>query len=263
MREMEQTIADLVLRIDRQVPGKYRGLVVDNNDPEQLGRIKAQVPSVLGDEVVTGWALPCVPYGGMENQGFFAIPDIGAGVWIEFEACDVEFPIWSGTYWSKPGGVSEVPAAVEADGSDADTAPVTRTILKTASGHTIQFEDAEGDEMVIIHEAGNGNTITMDGDGVKVVDGANGQEIIMDSSGVSVTDVNGNEIVMASGGIAVGSGSASEHFVHGDMLQINVDVLLNLISTHTHLGNMGAPTGPPLTAPFTLDVPVSTKHTVG
>ena len=48
--------------------GKYRGVVVDNSDPRQLGRLKAHVPEVLGD-VDSGWALPCVPYAGDGSGG--------------------------------------------------------------------------------------------------------------------------------------------------------------------------------------------------
>ncbi len=55
------------------------------------------MPAILG-EVPTGWAKPCVPYAG-PTSGFFSVPPIGAGVWIEFEAGDVSQPIWTGCYW--------------------------------------------------------------------------------------------------------------------------------------------------------------------
>src|SRR5205814_7880539 len=59
-------------------------------------------------EVVSGWALPCAPYGGAAEQGFFFIPEVDAGVWVEFEAGNLDFPVWVGTFWSKPGGSSGI-----------------------------------------------------------------------------------------------------------------------------------------------------------
>ena len=99
--DLEKVVADLVQQIEHRFYGKYRGLVVDNADPERLGRLKVKVPGVLGEEVVTGWAMPCLPYGGEADQGFLFIPEVGAGVWVEFEQGDLEFPIWVGTFWSK------------------------------------------------------------------------------------------------------------------------------------------------------------------
>ena len=52
--------------------GKYRGTVIDNNDPRKQGRIKAQVPEILGD-VDSGWALPCAPYAG-DKTGVYTVP---------------------------------------------------------------------------------------------------------------------------------------------------------------------------------------------
>jgi hypothetical protein len=42
--------------------------------------------------------MPCVPYAGIQ-QGFFALPEEGADVWIEFEGGDPDRPIWVGGYW--------------------------------------------------------------------------------------------------------------------------------------------------------------------
>jgi uncharacterized protein involved in type VI secretion and phage assembly len=77
--------------------GKYRGTVTDNDDPTKRGRIKVKVPAVLGD--LENWALPCVPYAG-NNIGSYLIPATGSGVWIEYEAGDPDFPIWSGGFWA-------------------------------------------------------------------------------------------------------------------------------------------------------------------
>ncbi len=150
-----------------QLYGKYRGIVTDDADPENRGRIRAKVPALLGD-IDTGWAMPCAPYAG-DDVGFFAVPPVGTGVWIEFEAGDVSKPIWSGCWWASgqaPGG----------------GAPGIKT-LKTGSGHTITLDD---DGTSITVEDGNGGSIVMDSDGITV--SANGQKVALSNSGVSVND---------------------------------------------------------------------------
>jgi hypothetical protein len=83
--------------------GKYRGKVVNNIDPLMLGRIIPLVPQI--SEMPLSWATPCVPYAGRQ-VGLFALPPIGANVWIEFEGGDPNKPIWTGCFWGK----GEVPA---------------------------------------------------------------------------------------------------------------------------------------------------------
>jgi uncharacterized protein involved in type VI secretion and phage assembly len=211
----EKTLTRLVEKVDHKYYGKYRGIVVDNNDPEKLGRLKVKVPSVLGNDVVTGWAMPCLPYGGIANQGFLAIPEIDAGVWVEFEAGDLEYPVWVGTYWGKPGGESELPKPNQADGSEDSSVqePPTRKIMKTKQGHTIQLEDKEGEEMVLIVEAVNGEVITMDKNGIKITDGANSHEVALNGSGISVSDgVNSHEVALSGEGISIQDGT-NQHSV--------------------------------------------------
>lgn len=79
--------------------GKFRGRVIDNNDPLGIGRITVQVPDVLGDEPST-WALPCLPFTG-EEAGQFVVPPKDSGVWVEFEQGDPSFPIWTGCWWGE------------------------------------------------------------------------------------------------------------------------------------------------------------------
>jgi len=86
--------------------GKYRGTVINNIDPEQRGRVMAMVPDVQGLIPMT-WAMPCVPIAG-KQEGSFMVPQIGAGVWIEFEQGDPDYPIWVGGFW---GAFAEVPIA--------------------------------------------------------------------------------------------------------------------------------------------------------
>jgi uncharacterized protein involved in type VI secretion and phage assembly len=262
----ERHLADLVQWQRSRVYGKHRGLVVDNADPKRLGRLRLRVPGVTGPDVVTDWAEPCVPYGGSADQGMLFIPAQHAGVWVEYVQGDPDHPIWVGTFWSTPAGETEVP---KADG--AAQAQPTRKILRTAKGHTIQFEDKDAEEHVTVVEAVNGNVITMDKDGIRITDGANGHQIVLDGSGITLTDGKnaGNAITMTSdgvtvktdGGVRVGSAAAAEPFVLGTQFKAQVQAFMIALSTHTHLGNLGGPTSPP-SAAMSLDVPLSTKHTV-
>ena len=108
------------------------GSSLNNQDPLQTGRLQAVVPEVLG-EIPSGWALPCAPYGGTQC-GFFAIPPIGAGVWIEFEAGDPSRPIWAGTWWA----AGEVP--MDEKGVPAQT---TTKILRSDFGLIVSLDDVQ------------------------------------------------------------------------------------------------------------------------
>jgi uncharacterized protein involved in type VI secretion and phage assembly len=78
--------------------GKYRGTVLNNIDPLQQGRILAQVPDVIA-HTPTAWALPSTPWPAAGTLPL-TVPPIGAFVWIEFEAGNVDYPIWSGCFWT-------------------------------------------------------------------------------------------------------------------------------------------------------------------
>jgi uncharacterized protein involved in type VI secretion and phage assembly len=251
--ELEKVVADLMQKVERRFYGKYRGFVVNNMDPKQLGRVTLRIPSVFGLEVVTGWAMPCLPYGGQKNQGFLCVPEVGAGVWVEFEEGDLEFPIWVGTFWGEPGGITEIPTLNDADGKEHknEQKQPTRKIIKTKKGHTIQFEDADNEEMLTIMEATHKHVVTLNKDGIQITDGA-----------------NGNKIIMGQGGIQIGSSGAAEPFVLGNQFAENVGEFIKALKAHTHTSAApGSPTSvplplPPALSPLTLEVPLSAKHKV-
>ncbi len=93
MNDLLETLADLV---QNRYFGKYRGLVVGYEMFATRGRIKVSVPAVLGDLQVM--AEPCVPYAGA-GVGFLMLPEIGTGVWVEFEGGAPSYPIWVGFFW--------------------------------------------------------------------------------------------------------------------------------------------------------------------
>jgi len=140
--------------------GKYRAFVRDNRDPERLGRLRLEIPAVLGigKDSWSAWASPCFPYGGNPDCGFYLIPDMGASVWAEFEGGDVQSPIWSGV-WLAGTNPGEMPA-------EAAASPVTCKVFKTAAGHTLLFEDAPDGLCVTLVSAGD--LILTDGAGSEI-----------------------------------------------------------------------------------------------
>jgi Type VI secretion system/phage-baseplate injector OB domain len=77
--------------------GKYRGVVTNNVDPMQIGRIRVLVPDIFGAER-SNWALPSVPANASKKVAS-SLPKIGAAVWIEFEQGDPNQPIWTGFFY--------------------------------------------------------------------------------------------------------------------------------------------------------------------
>jgi len=109
--------------------GKYRGTVINNVDPMRLGRILCEVPDVLG-LTPSSWCVPCVPLAGPTGppMGVYLVPTIGAGVWIEFEGGDPNYPIWTGCRWGAP---SDIPLAAQT-GNPADPNIVIQSLLQHA-----------------------------------------------------------------------------------------------------------------------------------
>jgi hypothetical protein len=114
--------------------GKYRGTVVNVVDPQQIGRIQAVVPDVLG-LAPSSWAMPCFPVTG-KQYGIVALPQVGSGVWVEFEQGDPNFPIWSGCWFGVAG---EPPAA-----SLLVPPAVPGIVLQTTLQNTLMITDVPG-----------------------------------------------------------------------------------------------------------------------
>jgi uncharacterized protein involved in type VI secretion and phage assembly len=153
--------------------GKYRGVVTDNKDPFFQGRVRAKVPDLGNAE--TGWAMACTPFAG-KGAGFFAIPDVGVGVWIEFEQGDPEYPVWAGCWW---GAATDPP-------SEVLTPPYQKTMIKTIGGHSVTLDDTPGLGGIII-QTSTGQKISLTALGIEIDDGQGGA-IKMQGPKVSVNN---------------------------------------------------------------------------
>ena len=156
--------------------GKYRGKVENNIDPMQQGRIMVSVPAVTGSGTLN-WAMPSAPFAG-SGVGFWAIPPIGANVWVEYEGGDPDYPIWSGCFW----GAGEAPA----------TPALPQLVVLKTQNCTITFSDLPGVGGVTI-ETTTGMKITMSATGLEIT---NGMGATISMQGPKVTVNNGALEVM-------------------------------------------------------------------
>ena len=158
--------------------GKYRGTVVNNVDVMQMGRIMAIVPDISA-VALTSWCMPCVPVAGIQS-GVFTVPPIGAGVWIEFEQGDPDYPIWTGCYWGSP---AEVPALAHL------VPPALFGItIQTTLQNGIVISDVPGPTGGIMLKSTTGATIIVNDTGIYIQNGK-GASLVM--VGPSVTINNG------------------------------------------------------------------------
>lgn len=192
--------------------GKYEAVVTDNADPLEIGRVKVKVPAVLGEDVESGWALPCAAFGGGKDRGMLFVPEVGDTVWVEFAAGDLSRPIWSGAFWGAPESGGGQDDLAEAAGAETPTHEGTVAgpgllVLRTKAGHRVCFDD-DGEVVVIAN--GNGKT-----------------EIRLTQAG---------EVVITAEKIKLGA-NATEKLVLGD-------TFMSFFNTHTHPTGVG-PSGPP------------------
>lgn len=146
MQTQEELLVELTELVKSRYFGKYRGLVQDEEDPENMGRVTARVPELFGEEDLP-WAMPCAPFAGA-GHGLVLIPEQGDGVWIEFEAGDPSRPIWSGFWWAS----DEMPE---------EGTPQSRALV-TTGGHKLVLDDDAG-EIKLSHSRGAGITLTDSG----------------------------------------------------------------------------------------------------
>lgn len=128
--------------------GKYRGMVTDNDDPTNRGRVKVQVPAVLNELEI--WALPCLPFAG-NNVGVYTMPLVGAGVWVEFEGGDPSYAIWTGGFWAD----NQLPD----DEKGTQATPSLRTI-RSEKGLMITFNDDT--EVLTLSDKNGSNIMTIE-----------------------------------------------------------------------------------------------------
>lgn len=163
--------------------GKYRGTVVNNIDPMQIGRLQVQVLGVSG-LIPTTWAMPCFPSSG-KQMGAYMLPQVGSGVWVEFEQGCADYPIWSGCWF---GSAAETPALALAG------IPVSpNMVMQTAAQNALVISDVPGPTGGIMLKSATGATLIVNDTGIYI---QNGKGAMITLVGPTVTINNGALVVV-------------------------------------------------------------------
>lgn len=146
---------------DKRYLGKYRGTVINNIDPMQMGRLMVQVPDISG-LIPSTWAMPCFPVTG-KQMGVWVLPQIGAGVWVEFEQGNPDYPVWVGCF---PGSAADVPALALAGN------PISPSIvLQTGLQNTLMISDMPGPAGGLLLKTTTGALISINDVGITISNG--------------------------------------------------------------------------------------------
>ena len=178
-RSLERTARDL----GGLFYGVYPALVVDADDPEQLGRVKLRFPWLAADGGPEVWARLASLTSGDRSGAWFP-PRVDSEVLVAFEAGDVSRPYVIGQLWN---GRERPPSTDIKQGRETQ-------VLGTPRGTRIVFDEAA--------EGGSLRLETADGRRVFLSDEPDGV-LIEDSNGAKVTLKDGNVEVVSAGTITL------------------------------------------------------------
>jgi uncharacterized protein involved in type VI secretion and phage assembly len=197
--------------------GIYPGTVMDNNDPDQVGRIKVMLPSIFGSATHPVWAIPHLNNLAGDQTGEFFPPYVGDTVDVFFENGDPEYPRYKGGFWDD----GELP-----DDFTSSYPNVRGWVFK--SGIKILIDETSGSEKItVFHNSGSKMTFNSDGSFTLDIQG----DVTVNSSG----DVN----VTASGDANVTGSSINLNGSSGQVLTTLTDPVVDLI---TGVPTIGVPT---------------------
>ena len=143
----------------------YRGMVVDNNDPNHMNSLQVAIPEIQGGIIV--WALPFGQHGGLKTGFKYLAPEIGDTVYIMFEYGNPSKPLW--TYHGF--GLEQIPEELDdpnkmgiitpngnlviLDETSGELNIFTEGNITIKSNKVIQFQDGANEGLIKINELTN------------------------------------------------------------------------------------------------------------
>lgn len=212
----------------------YKAVVVDNIDPKKLGRLKCEITGVLeGEKELLPWIFPK-----HSSATKFDVPKLGEELMVEFLYGDIYHPFYTGNWHNEtnhdPYFDDDYPNSF---GFKKDNIKMKFNDLAKIGEieHSSGTKISLADDGSITIDIAKDNTVTVQGDEAITI---NGKETVTTTGDRKHTAAN--HTIDSSGNIKIGSDGAAENLVLGIQFQ-------TLYNAHTHIGNLGVPSGVPMT----------------
>lgn len=242
----------------------YRGTVVDNSDPMNMGRVRVRVPQIYGSEeqrdediyvptYAIPWATSAIMAGAGNNTGSYLIPNVGDSVFVTYENADPNLPLYFGGILTRNAtenfiGTDDANGGklYKAKGNDFNTDITNRAqrvLYKSLKGATIIIDDHDGDESIkIIDQLGQfislenvgGGILNRDRSGGTAESPASGRIVIKDAYEDSI-DLHNGEIHIKTPRLVIETDNY-DRVGYGDSYPDEVDFANTILGTEDDTG---------------------------
>lgn len=216
MSSIETTHNDREATTTKPLYGVYPAVVKDIRDPQNLGRVRIEVPAIVGAGTAN-WARLATLMAGKKRGSWF-VPDVNDEVLVAFENGDPGRPYVLGALWS---GSQPPPQAMDA------AAKNDRKVLRSRNGVSVTLDDQDGVEQMILEAPGGAKITLKNGPGAVVIQDASGNSITLAPAGITViasakVTVTASEVVISAAQVTVNAGmSAFSGVVKADTVIAN------------------------------------------
>jgi len=177
--------------------GFYAATVVQNEDPDLLGRVRVKIPGFI--EPASNWALPMGTVGGgSPNRGWFSPPDIGADVGILFFLGDVDTLLYFTGHWAFREGSRETPLQL----SGLDRTSRLKVTGYETNRYQMVFDERGGQEQFFVLDKQTGDTVSMTPDKTTL---KSSKLVVVDAPKVFLGEDNLNEDPALGDGVVLAS----------------------------------------------------------
>jgi phage protein D/phage baseplate assembly protein gpV len=198
--------------------GAAAAVVTDNNDPENMGRVKLKFPW-YDDTVESWWARVAMPGAG-PDRGFFMLPEVNDEVLVVFEHGDMNRPYVLGGLYSSTNAPPLTSSQAVAGGK------VVNRMFKTTDGHVMTFSEKSDTNMIEIKDNQSNVTVKMDAGAKSMTTKSQGTYVVESQQAITIKSAGATVTIEASGGITIKSNgnisveSSAQLEVKGSMVTV-------------------------------------------